>query len=157
MAVWILAAFIAANTFVSLLSLFAPSLATRVLNAIPESSAFSPYAYNRFHDWPIEKQIQSASVIAIAKWQQTDDLLKCVISEIVKQAPNTTFHYKIGDEYRSGNQAIRDNTSYGDGQIMFFTGSSATFRFSTTYRNDRIRGMGDMPINELRAIIQKQK
>lgn len=158
-AVWVLAAVTAANTLLVLSSRFAPTLPdTRVLNAIPESSSFSlPDAYNGFHEWPIEKQIQSATVIAIAKWQRKDRTLKCVLSEILKQTSNTTFYYKVGDEYTPGNHAVREDTHYGDGQILFFTGAPATFRLSTSYTDDRIGGMGDMPINELRATIQKQR
>jgi hypothetical protein len=161
-AVWALVAVTAASIVASWVPFLAPSFFSRRLTTtFPESfdSPAAPQAdaYNGFHDWPLDKQIESASVIAVAKVHQADGTLKYVISEILKQAPNTTFYHKVGDEYQPASHAIRDNTTYGDGQIMFFTGSPATFRFSTTYSGDRIGGMGDMPISELRAAIQKQK
>ena len=46
-----------------------------------------------FHDWPLEKQIATASVIALARYEKDGDRTKCVISEILKQAPGTKFYY----------------------------------------------------------------
>src|SRR5262249_52812730 len=154
-AVWVLVIVTTLSIVASWVPLLAPSFfIRRVASAIPDSSASPPKpqsdAFNGFYEWPLDKKIQNASVIAVARWQQSDKTLRCVISEILKQAPDTTFYYKAGDEYQAGNNSIRDNTSYGDGQIMFFTGSPATFRYSTTYANDRIGGMGDMPISEFR-------
>ena len=113
--------------------------------------------FNNFHDWPVEKQVQAASVIAIGKYQKSGDTLKCMISEILKQKPDAAFYYKIGDEFRPGSQVMRDNTTYGDGQIIFFAGSPASFRYSCGFTGDRIRGMGGMPLSELRELIRKSK
>jgi hypothetical protein len=161
-AIWVLIILVAANLVIALLALFSPALLTkRTMAALPEQFASSeslrPDEYNSFHDWPVEKQIASASVIAIARWQKSDSTLKCFISEIVKQTPNTTFYYKVGDEFRQSNRRLENNTSYGDGEIMFFTGSPASFRFSTTLKDDRIIGMDDMPLTELRELIRKSK
>ena len=121
----------------------------------PSSESLRSEDYNNFHDWPVEKQIASASVIAITKWQTSDSTAKCIISEIVKQAPNTTFYYKVGDELRQQSRRLENNTSYGDGELVFFTGSPASFRYSTTLRDGRISGMGDLPVTELRELIHK--
>jgi hypothetical protein len=121
------------------------------------SEIMAPEEFNNFHDWPVEKQIQTASVIAIAKYQKSDSTLKCIISEILKQKPGTAFYDKVGDEFPHGNQHIRENTTYGDGQIIFFTGSSATFRYSCSFTGDRVGGLGDIPLNRLRELIQKSK
>jgi hypothetical protein len=162
LAVWALVAVTAASIIASWIPFFAPSLFSRGLTAtLPESSDFAVHSQSAadigFSEWPLDKQIERASVIAVAKWQRANGTLKCVISEILKKTPNTTFYYKVGDEYQPANHAVRDDISYGDGQIMFFIGSPATFRFSTTYANNRIGGMGDMPISELREAIQKQR
>ena len=158
--VWVLLLLVVVNLVVSLLALFSPALLTkRIIAMLPQQFASSettaPEAYNNFHDWPLEKQIQTASVIAIGKWQKSDSTLKCIISEVLKHAPNTAFYYKVGAEFRPGNQRVKDNTSYGDGQIMFFVGSPASFRYAMSFSGDRIAGMGDMPINELRELIRK--
>ena len=55
------------------------------------TSSRSLIPYERFHDLPIEKQIEAVSVIAIARYQKDGEKLKCVISEILKRSPNTAF------------------------------------------------------------------
>lgn len=163
-AVWILAIMAAANLVVSLVALFSPALlASRFMAALPEKMVESEKStleeYNSFHDWPVERQIQAASVIAIGKWEKSGSNMKCIITEILKQAPNTKFYYKVGDEYRNASRWMRedkpDQTDWGDGQILFFTGSPASFRFSSGVRGDRLSGMGEMPIAELRELIRK--
>jgi hypothetical protein len=104
-----------------------------------------------------EQRVQAASVIALAKWQKSGSALRCVISEILKQRPNTKFYYKVGDEFRAGNQRATENADFGDGEILFFTGSPARLELITAYRGDRITGLGDMPISTLREIIRTSK
>lgn len=158
-AVWVLAIILALNLVVSILALVSPAfLSKRIMEIVPEMSSSersSVMEYNSFHDWPIEKQIESSSVIALAKMEKSESTWKCIITEILKQKPNTQFYYKVGDEYRHGSYPVRDDTDYGDGQILFFTGSPASFRYSTTFKGDRLNGLGDMPIRELRELIQK--
>jgi hypothetical protein len=158
----LIALLVGVNLLISLMILFSPvDAGRRIVANLPGTfmsfPAPRPDEFNSFHDWPVEKQVQAASIIAITKWQKSDSRLKCIITEILKQAPNTTFYYKVGDEYVPGSNQIEDDTIYGDGQVMFFTGSPATFRYSTTYSNDRISGMGDMPITELRDLIRDSK
>jgi hypothetical protein len=160
-AVWILAIVVAANLVVSILQFFYPALlASRIMTALPQKLIMADGStmeeYNSFHDWPVERQIQAASVIALARWEKSGPTLRCIISEILKQASNTKFYYKVGDEYRSRSLVVRDDkTDYGDGQIIFFTGSPASARFSTGWKGDRLTGLGDMPIAELRELIRK--
>jgi hypothetical protein len=159
-AVWILAIVVVLNLIVSILALISPAfLSKRIMEIIPQQFAISEGStideFNSFHNWPVERQIEKSSVIALAKWEKSGSTLKCIISEILKQTPDTKFYYKVGDEYRAGSRPIQNNTDYGDGEIMFFTGSPASFRFSTGFRGDRLTGLGDMPIAELRALIRK--
>jgi hypothetical protein len=161
-AVWALVIVTAAQLLFSVLALFFPALITKRWNAatldrIGPSEPVRTEEFNSFHDWPVEKQIEASSVIAIGKYQKSGDTLKCIISEILKQKPNTAFYYKVGDEFRFGNVHIRDNTNYGDGQILIFTGSPASFRYACGFTGDRIGGMGDMPLSELRELIRKSK
>ena len=101
------------------------------------------------------EQIRSASVIAFADWHKSGSTLQCIISEIVKKTPDTAFYYKVGDEVRRGNQRLSEGADYGDGQVLFFTGSPATFQSAVTYRNGRITAMGDMPIPEFREVARR--
>ncbi len=104
-----------------------------------------------------EQRVQAASIIALTRWERSGSSLRCVITEILKQAPNTAFYYKVGDELQSHEQKIRDNTDYGDGEIIFFTGSPARLEETASYRGDRITGLGDMPISSMREIINASK
>ena len=45
-------------------------------------------------------------------------------------------------------------TDYGDGQILFFTGSPARLEIAVAVHGDRISGMGDMPVSMLRELIR---
>jgi len=104
-----------------------------------------------------EQRVQSASVIALAQWQRSGPTLRCVISEILKQTPDTKFYYKVGDEFRAGNQRATENADFGDGLVLFFAGSPARLQETVAYRHDRITGMGDMSIPTLREIIHTSK
>ena len=55
-----------------------------------------------------EERVRVASVIALTKWQRSGSTFKCMISEILKQAPDTKFYYKVGDEIRSHSQTVRE-------------------------------------------------
>jgi hypothetical protein len=110
-----------------------------------------------FDRLPPEQRVRTASVIALAKWERSGSTLRCVISEILKRAPDTAFYYKVGDEFRPGNQRATENTDFGDGEILFFTGSPARLELITAYRGDRITGLGDMPLSTLREIIGTSK
>jgi hypothetical protein len=114
-------------------------------------------AFADFNDLPVEKQIQSASVIAITTYKKEDGKLKSIITSIPKLASNIEFNYKVGDEYARASRFPRENTSYGDGEVIFFTGSPAMMRISASYENGRIYGMGDMPIEKLSQLIAQGK
>lgn len=162
-AVWVLSTLIILHICISLFGAFFPRASAERIRISPCETATLPSIatqedqYVGFHDWPIEKQIQKTSVIAIARYEKQDGKLKCVISEILKQTPDTKFFYKIGDEYRSGSRYMRDDITCGDGQVIFFTGSPASMRYSCSFEGDRIGGLGDMPFATLRDIIRKTK
>ena len=154
-AVWILAIVILLNLVVSLFAaLFPPAIMKRLTALSPEFQTTEESSYAGFHDWPLEKQIAAATVIAIGRWKQEDGQLKCIIAEVLKHQKDTAFYYKVGDEYQRGSHAVTPGTDYGDGQIMFFTGSPATFRYSTSFSRERASGMGDMPLEKLREMIK---
>jgi hypothetical protein len=157
-AVWVLVAISALHLVVTLYGLW-----PYITQTSRASTAYAPPQvsesidrYANFHEWPVEKQIQAASVIALAKHTVEKDQVKTVVAEILKQTPGTTFYYKIGDEWGT-HQPLRPNTSYGEGQVMFFVGSPAQFRFSTSYHRGRITGLGDMPLDLFRKKIREQR
>lgn len=163
LAIWILCALTAVNVLISLFSVLFPyyvaKRATAFIASDDKTKVLNKYhdPYEGFYDWPIEKQIKEASVIILTGWEKDDEKLKCIVKEILKIKPGTTFYYEVGQEYASHNRYPKEDTCYGDGEIIFFTGSPGSMRFSTTYKNGRILGMGDMPIELLRKKIDSIK
>jgi hypothetical protein len=104
-----------------------------------------------FHELKLEEQIKTASVIALARYEQSPDgRMKAIIKEFLKKEPGTTIYYNIGDEYPDASYYPKEHVSYGDGVIIFFTNSPARMAMSMTYSGDRIRGLGDLPVELLR-------
>lgn len=100
-----------------------------------------------FHELSVEEQIKKASVIALAKFEKSSDgKMKAVITEFLKKDPGVIIYYNIGDEYPTSSYYPSKNKSYGDGVVIFFTGSPASMGMSVTYTGDRISGLSDMPI-----------
>jgi hypothetical protein len=107
------------------------------------------------YDLPLEQQIKWASAMAIGRYVRDGDRYKCIIAEVLKVSPGVTFHYKLGDEYRECSYYPRENESRGDGVVLYFVGNPATFRLSTSFSGDRVRSLGDMPLELMRAEIAK--
>jgi len=164
-AVWILCVLTIINlcaVCASLFGLLYPWHVARLMRAsLHEGPQLSRAAYEdqyaNFHEWPLERQIEKATIIAIARYDKEGGKLKCVISEILRQEPGTKFYYNVGDEYRPGSRYAKDGVQYGDGEVMFFTGSPAMMRYSCSFEGDRIGAMGDMPIETLRETVRNAK
>jgi hypothetical protein len=100
-----------------------------------------------FHELSAEEQIKNASVIALARYEKSSDgKMKAVIKEFLKKDPGVIIYYNIGDEYTTSSYYPSKNRSYGDGVVIFFTGSPASMGMSITYTGDRITGLSDIPI-----------
>lgn len=121
----------------------------------PSTSSGQPSGDDRelvdFGELNIEDQIAYASVIVLAKFEPVEDgKVISIITEILKKEEGVTFYYAVGDEYTPSSYYPRERADYGDGLLIFFTGSPATMRMSTTYRGDRVTSLGDIPIQLLR-------
>ena len=104
-----------------------------------------------FSEMGPDEIIKHSSVIALAKFEHAPDgMLRARISEILKQDPGVEIKYKPGDEYPSANRYPRAGTDYGEGVVLFFTGSPATMRMSMSYDGDSIGGLGDIPMQLFR-------
>lgn len=104
-----------------------------------------------FHEMPIEDQIKASSAIALARYEKgSDGKMRAVIQEFLKKDPDATIYYDVGDEYPHSSYYPTENTSYGDGVIIFFVGSPAQMRMAMTFSGDRIGGLGDLPLVLLR-------
>lgn len=104
-----------------------------------------------FHEMDIEDEIQESSVIVRAEYEPTNDgKMKAIIKEFLKKDPTVKFYYEIGNEHPMSSYYPRENTSYGDGLIIFFAGSPAVMKMSMSYDGGRIGGLGDLPLELLR-------
>ena len=104
-----------------------------------------------FHELNLSEKINNASVIAIASYVKSDNgKMKAIIQEFLKKDKNTEIFYNIGDEYPTSSYYPKENITYGDGVVIFFTGSPAMMQYSTTFEGNRIRGLGDLPVELLR-------
>ena len=130
-----------------------PQIGSSDVATPPRPSGFKD-EYEGFHEWPIEQKIANASAILLTENAVTDGKVVGTVKEVLMHEPGTELYYKVGDQYQE--QVARPDTSYGDGEIVFFIGSPAQMRFSTTYRNGRCSGLGDMPIDQLRQLISRR-
>ncbi len=113
----------------------------------------SPAPFVPYQKLVVDDKIRQASIIALAEYEkQPDGTLKAVLKEILKKNPNVEFYYKLGDEYPNASQHPTHDKSvhYGDGVIIFFTGSPAMMKESITFTNGRIIAFGDMPLELFR-------
>ena len=114
--------------------------------ALPSPEKFTEPA-SQFHELNYEEQIKKASVIALARYERSPDgRMKAIIKDFLKKDPGTEIHYKVGDEYASSSYSPKPGTNYGDGVIIFFVDSPAQMKLAMTFEGDRIRGLGDLPL-----------
>jgi hypothetical protein len=105
----------------------------------------------RFHELTVGEKINEASVIALLRYEPiSDGEVKAVVREFLKKEPGVDIYYGIGDEYPHASYHVSDKSDRGDGVILFFVGSPAEMRMSATYAGDRIRGLGDIPLQLFR-------
>ena len=103
------------------------------------------------YDLPLEKKIERASVIIVTRFEAVaDGRRRAVVAEILKRDPGVRFQYQVGDEYPSASYYPKDGEDRGEGSVVFFEGASADMRYSTTFRGDRVSGLGDIPLKLFR-------
>lgn len=161
-AVWVLVLTSLLNTVVVLFTNLSPFVfATRIADALPVMVSTGSHRmsdqYAGFSEWPLERKIKSASAIIVTTYKQEGPKLKSSVAEIIKQEPGTILNYKIGDEYPQGSRYPRDNANYGDGEVVFFVGSPASMRYSLSYSEGRILGLGDMPLTMFKDMAAQKK
>jgi hypothetical protein len=107
--------------------------------------------YEGFHDWPVERQIASASAILMTKHRIEGEELISTVSEVLKLDPGTALYYEVGAEYKRS--PTTKGTTYGDGEVVFLAGSPAQMRYSVTCSAGRCEGLGGIPLDTLRKLI----
>lgn len=111
-----------------------------------------------FHELSVDEQINKSTAIALAKFEPSPDgQMKAIIKEFLKKESGVEIYYNIGDEHPSSSYFPNDRTRHGDGMIIFFTGSPAVMRMSMTFSGNRIRSLGDIPIELFKKKCEKPK
>lgn len=117
----------------------------------PPIAAFGGDSDTPFYELAIDEKIKRASVIAVARYEQAPDgQMKAIIKEFLKNKPDTTIYYKVGDEFPTASYFPKEDSGHGDGVVIFFVGSRARMRMTMTFSGKRIGGLGDLPIKLLR-------
>jgi hypothetical protein len=114
-------------------------------------------SFQTLYGLPPEEMVKRASVITISRHEAEGNRGKCVLTEILKQSAGVKFYYKVGDEFQHCNFDPKEASRYGEGEVTFFVGSPAEMRYATTFSGERLSGLGDMPISELRALIASEQ
>lgn len=153
---WYLSAYLISPIFVEsqvqrVNETLAPSIDAAPSVSIDQHNATSPQPVIPFHELPVDEQIKKSSVIALAKYERgSNGHMKAIIKEFLKKDPSVTVYYDIGDEHPSSSYFAKDDTRYGDGLVIFFTENPASMKMSVSYAGDRLRSLGDMPIELLK-------
>jgi hypothetical protein len=114
-----------------------------------------------FESWEgmtFEEKVKRASIVLITENKKEGGKIRAMIKEELKRAPNTTFHYSLGDEYLPVSiTEPKENTHYGEGSVVLLQGSPATNHGSYSIFNGSIPGLGEMPVSKVREIVAASK
>ncbi|MCW9046923.1 MAG: hypothetical protein OQK46_02500 [Gammaproteobacteria bacterium] len=109
-----------------------------------------------FHELSLEQKIKTASFIALAEYEESLNGEQLpIIKEFLKENSNSEIYYKVGDEYKTYSNYSQTGNDTNSKLIIFFVGSPATMRYSTTYSGDRIHSLGGIPEKLLRDKCKK--
>jgi hypothetical protein len=108
-----------------------------------------------FIELSLERRINSASLIALARFDTRGDNARCRISEILKVSPDTQFGFKVGDVYPYCHQYKKDGNQYHEGLVLFFFGNPPDLQGVTFFEGDKVSQLGGMSLSELRQEIKK--
>ena len=123
-AVWCLVAINVVQVGAWIVPFIAPSFYAKT---VASSSPDMPRKFESWEGLSFEDKVKKATVILLTENKREGGKIRAIIKEELKHAPNTTFHFAVGDEY--GPLSIgepRENTHYGEGSLALLQGSPAT-------------------------------
>ncbi|WP_043309373.1 hypothetical protein [Pseudomonas sp. ML96] len=122
---------------------------TRTQASTPPGAKHSPSPAIDFYELPLQQKIEKASAIALIRNDiASDGTLRPIIQEFLKKAPDASITYAVGDEFEK--PFLRNQTSYGDGAIVFFLGSPAKITHLIQFSGDRVLQLEDISLTQLR-------
>lgn len=132
-----------------------------------EGSSGDPGRYSDFPRWPVSKKMAEASVVLVTRYEPSGVGSKQTIAEILKQAPDVRFPYRVGDpplEKWTFYEAPRPqdpDAPYLGGVIVFLVGPDLRVGFGTSYQvsadgsERRISPLEGLTLSQLREIAKK--
>ena len=104
------------------------------------------------------EQIQKASVIVYAKNVTKGKKIHCVLDEIWSKSKDANFTLKPGDKLPMLEHDVEPNTSYGQGQIVFFkAGSPSFYSASWSVHRDKVSTFNNMDLDQVKEIVKSMK
>jgi hypothetical protein len=157
-AVWCLVAINCLQVVAWIVPFVAPSFYARQMASLSSSPELPKQTFESWEGLAFDEKVKRASVILITENKQEGGKIRAIIKEQIKRAPNTTFHYSVGDEYLPGTiLEPKPDTRYGDGSLVLLQGSPATSHGSYAIYNGSIPGLGEMPVSKIREIVAASK
>ena len=103
------------------------------------------------------EKLKRSSLILVTENRRDGDKMRAYIKDIPKRTPNTTFYFKVGDEYGPLSTNIREDTRYGDGALVLLHGSPATMKESYSIYGGSIAGLDEMPLAMVYKLIAQSQ
>lgn len=127
---------------------------------LPSAVLSTVASHDDFPSWQaltLDQKLAKASVIAITENRVEDGSVHGYIKEILKRSPNAHFTLQVGDEVPDQRHAVKPNSTYGDGAVVFFVGTSASSWASMVIYAGSIPGLENMSVDELKRAIAAAK
>jgi hypothetical protein len=153
-AVWCLVAINVVQVLTWLIPYIAPQL---YVQRLASSSGIPRKAFESWEGLTLEEKLKRSSLILVTENRRDGDKMRAYIKDIPKRTPNTTFYFKVGDEYGPLSTNIREDTRYGDGALVLLHGSPATMKESYSIYGGSIAGLDEMPLAMVYKLIAQSQ
>lgn len=155
-AVWFLAA---VNLALLVLVGVAYVLPSRLKNPAGDGAG-AEASSSSFESWeglPFEEKVKRSTVVLITENRREGGLIRAYIKEELKRKPGTVFQYGVGTEYPALSVVPKENTSYGDGSLVFLSGSPASNQSSVSIFGGYVPALENMSLERVRQVVAASK
>ncbi len=150
-AVWVLVLITVLQASAWLVPLLAPEFVAGKVLSLPQETLES------WEGLTLEEKIKRSSIIVITENNADGGKIRAIVKEVRKLKPDVVFHYEIGDEYGPMSVTPKADTTYGDGAVVFLSGSPATMQESYAVYGGSITGLDEMPVSKLLKMVEKSR
>ena len=150
-AVWVLVLITVLQASAWLVPLLAHNFVAGKVLSLPQE------AFGSWEGLTLEEKIKRSSIIVLTENKTEGGKIRAIVKEVRKLKPDAVFHYEIGDEYGPQSLTPKADTSYGDGSVVFLSGSPATMQESYAVYGGSITGLDEMPVSKFFEIVEKSQ